>query len=137
MDRLLRIAGASAAILVLANAETEQMRVTIATEGGLAYFPGLAKPVEIDADQLDPIDAARLGDLVEAARFFDQPNQVGQAALGGADLQRHTVTIEVKGRQHTVAIVEPINDAGLRDLVRFLQQRVRELRAKARGAAPR
>jgi len=124
-------------MVMLANAGSEQMRVTIATEGGLAYFPGLAKPVAIEADQLDPIDAARLGDLVQAARFFEQPKQVGQAAPGAGDLQRHTVTIEVKGREHTVAILEPIDDAGLRDLVRFLQQRVRELRAKARSAAPR
>jgi hypothetical protein len=128
---------ASTAILVLAHAGSEQMRVTIATEGGLAYFPGLAKPVVIETDQLDPVDAARLGDLIEAARFFEQPKQVGQAALGAADLQRHTVTIELKGRQHTVEILEPINDVGLRELVRFLQQQVRELRAKARGAAPR
>ena len=115
------------------------MRATIMTEGGLACFPGLARPVTIDTGELGPADAARLEALVEAARFFEQPAQTGQArARGAADLQQHEVTIELEGRCHTATIAEPIADPALRDLVRFLQQQAQAaLRARARGAAPR
>jgi hypothetical protein len=110
-----------------------RMRATIATEGGLAYFPGLARPVEIDAGALAPADADRLRALVEAARFLALPAQVGQAARGCADLQRHRVTVELDGQRHTVTVVEPIADPALRDLVRFLQQKAVEARRAGAG----
>ncbi|MCC2664535.1 MAG: hypothetical protein K0S35_2457 [Geminicoccaceae bacterium] len=112
------------------------MRVTIATEGGIAHFPGLAKPVTIEPDELDPGAAARLGKAVQAARFFDQPPQVGRPKRGAADYRQHTVTVERDGRQHTVRILEPIDDPALQELVRLLQAEVREQRAKARGSSP-
>ena len=119
-----------------AQAGSEQMRVTIATEGGIAHFPGLARPVTIEPDKLDPGAAARLKEVVQAARFFDQPAQVGQPKRGAADYQQHTVTVEINGRQHTIRILEPISDPALQQLVRFLQAEVKEQRAKARGSSP-
>jgi hypothetical protein len=115
------------------------MRAIIATEGGLACFPGLMKPVTIDTGELAPADAARLAELVEAARFFEQPARCGQVGTrGAADLQQHEVTIELEGRRHSVTVAEPIADPALCELVRFLQQKARAaLRARARGAAPR
>jgi hypothetical protein len=115
------------------------MRATIATEGGLACFPGLMRPVTVDAGDLAPADAARLEALVEAARFFEQPARSGQAApRGAADLQQHEVTIERDGCRHTVTVAEPILDPALCELVRFLQRQARAaLRARARDAASR
>ncbi len=53
------------------------MRVIFQSEGGIAHFPGLSRPVTIDGDQLPEPAAAELRQLIEAARLFDQPAQVG------------------------------------------------------------
>jgi hypothetical protein len=59
----------------MTQAGSESMRVVFATSGGVAYFPGLARPVTIDAAQLPEDEARKLADLVAASRFFDQPGQ--------------------------------------------------------------
>ena len=53
------------------------MRVIFQSEGGIAHFPGLSRPVTIDGDQLPEQAAVELRALIEAARLFDQPAQVG------------------------------------------------------------
>ena len=40
------------------------MHVLFATSGGIAYFPGLARPVTIEADELPREDASELDGLV-------------------------------------------------------------------------
>ena len=87
------------------------MRVVFATSGGIAYFPGLARPVTIEADQLPKEDARELDDLVAASRFFDRPERVAsKMAPGAADYRQHTITIEKGGRSHTLIVSEPIED---------------------------
>ena len=49
------------------------MRIDFTQGGGLAYFPGLNKPVTIEVDRLDASEAEELKRLVEAAHFFDLP----------------------------------------------------------------
>ena len=119
----------------MAQAESEGMRVEFATSGGIAYFPGLARPVGIEADQLPEADARKLDDLVAASRFFDQPAQVeGSKASGAADYRQYTITIDQGPRHHTLTITEPIEDPDLRQLVRFLEAQAKASRAKARDA---
>jgi hypothetical protein len=109
----------------------------IATSGGFAYFPGLARPVTIDAAQLPEEDAGKLTDLVAASRFFDQPGQTAsRMAPGGADCRQHTITIEQGERTHTLVVNEPIEDPGMKQLVSFLEGQVKAARAKARSTPP-
>jgi len=113
------------------------MRVIFETSGGVAYFPGLARPVVIEQDQLPEADARQLNDLVSAARFFDRPAQVGgQGAPGAADYRQYTITIDQGEQHHTLNITEPVEDPDLRQLVRFLEAQAKALRAKARTAPP-
>ena len=49
------------------------MRVEFTTEGGIAYFPGLSRPVVIDTDNLSEPDAAELQRLLDDADFFERP----------------------------------------------------------------
>ena len=119
----------------MTQAGSESMLVVFATSGGIAYFPGLARPVVVETDQLPEADARRLDDLVAASRFFDQPAQVeGRLRSGAADYRQHTITIDQGTRHHTLTITEPIEDPDLRQLVSFLEAQAKASRAKARDA---
>lgn len=87
------------------------MRIQFSTEGGLAYFPGLRKPVTIEVADLPEGEARAVRGLVADANFFDLPPEVGAAPRGAADMQRHTITVEDAGRRHTVRVAEPGGDA--------------------------
>jgi hypothetical protein len=113
------------------------MRVEFATSGGIAYFPGLARPVVIEANQLPEDEARKLNDLVAASRFFDQPERTAsKMAPGAADYRQHTITIDQGGRSHTLVVNEPIEDPDLKQLVGFLESQAKAARAKARSAPP-
>jgi hypothetical protein len=104
------------------------MRVEFTTEGGIAHFPGLSRPVVIDSATLPAEEDAELKRLVEAARFFEQPTAVGAPPPGAADYRQYTITVEDNGRRHTVQLADPVEDPPLQQLLHFLQAKARELR---------
>jgi hypothetical protein len=104
------------------------MRIELKTEGGIAHFPGLSRPVVIDSAALSAEDDAELKRLIGSARFFERPPIVGTPSPGAADYRQYTVTVEDGGRQHTVKLVDPVEDPALRQLLRFLQVKARGLR---------
>lgn len=104
------------------------MRIDFHAEGGLAAFPGLAKPVTLHCDALPPDERAHLTDLVQRADFFALPPQDPH---GGPDTRAYTIAIDDGARCRTVKVREPIANAALRDLVDALrQQAVAARRAK-------
>jgi hypothetical protein len=111
------------------------MRILFSMEGGIAYFPGLSRPVTIDSEQLSQQDAAELRRLVEAADFFNLPAKVGSPARGAADYRQYNVTIEDGERRHTVHATEPIGDADLRRLVEFLGAKANDIRRATRNSS--
>jgi hypothetical protein len=117
---------------VAANRE-EPMRVTFQTEGGIAHFPGLSQPVTIETDQLPEHEAAKLRELMGAARLLDRPAQMGKAARGAADYRQYTITVEAQGRRYTVRLTDPVEDPELQRLLRFLQEKAKAQRTKARS----
>jgi hypothetical protein len=104
------------------------MRIEFKTEGGIAHFPGLSRPVVIDSNGLSAEEDAELTRLVEAARFFERPSAVGTPSPGAADYRQYTITVQDGGQQHTVKLVDPVDDIGLQQLLHFLQAKARELR---------
>lgn len=105
------------------------MRIEFSQTGGLAYLPGLQKSVTIDVDQLAQAEAEKLQRLVHAVRFFELPPAIGTPARGAADYQQYILTVEEGGRQHTVCLLVPVEDASLQELVRAVQQQVKAARA--------
>ncbi len=99
------------------------MRVQFQMEGGIAYFPGLNKPITIDCDQLPRQEADELKRLVNAAHFFTLSAVIGSPASGAADYRQYTITIEDAGKQHTVHVTDPIEDPQLQALVTKLRAR--------------
>ena len=109
------------------------MRVIFQTEGGIAHFPGLSRPVTIESDQLPEREEAELRELMGAARLLDRPAHVGKTTRGAADYRQHTITVEAENRSYTVRLTEPVEDPDLQRLLRFLQGKAKALRAKARA----
>jgi len=71
------------------------MRIEFMVEGGIAHFPGLARPVVIESEALPEMDAAELVRLLEAARFFERPAPPappvrGRPTIGSTRSRRRT-----------------------------------------------
>ena len=97
------------------------MRVQFQTEGGVAFFPGLSKPVTIDSADLPKAQAAQLQQLLDSARFFDLPEAAKTLPKGAADYRRYTITVEDGKRHHTVQLNDPVENPDLQALIEFLQ----------------
>jgi len=113
------------------------MRVHFTVGGGVAYLPGLAKPVVIDSDQLTKADVAELKRLVDAANFFALPSKINPPRPGAADYVQYTVTIEQGEQRHTVEWTDLAEEPNLQQLRIFLQAKAKAARAgEGRGDAP-
>jgi hypothetical protein len=105
------------------------MRIEFQVEGGVAAFPGLAKPVSIDCERLPPEATARLHDLVRQADFFALPRD--STAPTAPDARRYTIVVDDGTRCSTVTVSEPIANPALRDLVAELRAHARHARSRA------
>jgi hypothetical protein len=111
------------------------MRISFKTEGGVAHLPGLSRPVTIDTDELPMKKAGEVEQLIEAAGFFEL-SPTSALPRGGADYQKHTITVTTPERSHTVQLAGDIEDAHVRELVSRLS-RLRAEKIKALLAARR
>ena len=105
------------------------MRIEFATEGGVAYFPGLSRPVVLDTGELDGAEAERVERLVAAAGFFQLPAEASAPRAGAADYQRYTVTIDDGERRHRVRFADPIGDPDQLALIDALKSLTRKRRS--------
>ena len=99
------------------------MRVELRTEGGIAFFPGLNKPIVLNSNDLSKAQAAKLQQLLDSTRFFELPAASRSVPKGAADMRRYTITVEDGRRRRTVRLVDPIEDTQLQALIEFLQER--------------
>jgi len=99
------------------------VRIQFKIEGGIAYFPGLSKPITIDSDHLPQQEFDELKRLVNATHFFDLPTTMSSLSPGAADYRQYTITLEDDGKQHTVHLTDPIEDPNLQALLTYLKTR--------------
>jgi len=92
-------------------------------EGGIAYFPGLSKPITIDSDTLLKQESDELKRLVNATHFFALPAVMGSPSPGAADYRQYTITIQDEGKQHTVHLTDLIENPNLQALLTYLRAR--------------
>jgi len=102
------------------------MRIEYKIEGGVAYFPGLRKPVVIDSEDLTEEEGTELERLIDKADFFDLPGLVGTIPQGAADYRQYIVTVENGKRRHTVRLTDPIENADLQALLNYLNTKKRQ-----------
>lgn len=105
------------------------MRITFKTDGGLAFFPGLAKPFEFDTSQLGKKDAQTLQSLIGKANFFELPSSIGKVPLTAADMQTQTLTVEDGKQSNTVKLASDASPE-VQALFDCVQELVTKLRAK-------
>ena len=74
------------------------MRIELATEGGFAAMPGLAKPVLLEAASLSPEQGAELQRLVQAA-LAEKASQAPTKARAAPvpDGRSYRITVEGEG----------------------------------------
>ncbi len=99
------------------------MRIQFKMEGGIAYFPGLSKPITIDSDTLLKQESDELKRLVNATHFFALPAVMGSPSPGAADYRQYTITIQDEGKQHTVHLTDLIENPNLQALLTYLRAR--------------
>jgi hypothetical protein len=107
------------------------MRVFFQMSGGAGFFPGLGAPCTIDIEALAGEDRNALKQLVEETKFFELPARI-PAPRGFADLRSYEITIEDGGRQHTVALCDPIIPRAMHRLI----IRLRELAVSTYASFP-
>jgi hypothetical protein len=95
------------------------MRISFERTGG---FAGISKIKTIDTASLPPNEASLLPTLVEAADFFNLPENIPSSAPGG-DRFQYTVTVEDNGQQHTVTVSEGALPGQLRPLIEWLKHK--------------
>jgi hypothetical protein len=102
------------------------MRIELRIDGGLAHFPGLAKPLVVDSKQLAEDDKAQAINLCHAAldarsHAADPPSAPAPAPT--ADARRYRLKIELDGSTHELATTDPISNPAIAQLIAFLEDR--------------
>src|SRR3954471_12268859 len=87
--------------------EEVAMRIELQTEGGIAFFPGLNKPVVLNTTDLPKAQADQLHKLIDSTRFFDLPAASRSVPKGAADIRGYTITVEDGRRRRTVRLNDP------------------------------
>ncbi len=91
------------------------MRIEFKRSGGFGNIP---RSVTWDTDAMSAEDARELTQLVDAASFFNQPQELRS---GGADKFQYTIRIDRDGQTHTVQADERALPANLAPLVKKLE----------------
>lgn len=116
------------------------MRVTIKTEGGAAHFPGLARPVEIDTEDLAPDEARQLEGALHAAGLLDRHldedldgrRDAHASGTNVRDARCHTVTVERGGERRTTRVCDPIASPEVSSVISLLERHRRRVLARLR-----
>lgn len=111
------------------------MRVRFQYSEGLVFLSRARPTVTIDAGTLDDAERRSLEQLVKDARFFELPARI--PAPRGTELATCHITIEDRGREHSVSVSHPVQGPALRKLVDRLHQLESDLVATEAGGAYR
>jgi hypothetical protein len=102
------------------------MHIVLTTEGGLAFVPGLSRPIVIDSHDLSATEAAELERLLDSARFFELPVDSRALHYGAADYCQYTISVGNENRRHTVRLADPVENPQLQALLEFLQHHAQQ-----------
>ena len=98
------------------------MQITLTTQGGIANFPGLQRPVTVSLDQLAPDMQTELRKLVDECDFFNLPEHLDPPARGAADYRTYVITVQAPQRTHTVMVTDPVKDARIQRLIQLMRE---------------
>ena len=96
------------------------MRITFSVDGGFAVFPGLARPVSFEVDDLPADEACALRSVVEQSRFFARDDASVAEPPGSADVRKYVITIEDGIRRRSLVVPETVAEPDLKALLPLL-----------------
>ena len=112
------------------------MRVTFKTEGGVAHFPGLARPVRIDTQDLPPGEARDLKEALRDAGLLgedlDDRRHAGASAENVPDARCHTITVERDDVRRSIKVCDPVASPEMGSLISLLERHRRRVLARPR-----
>lgn len=95
------------------------MNISFERTGG---FAGRQLKYRVNSDELSQADRNDLEQLVNAAGFFDLPEQI-KAPPGAADVFQFNITLEDGERTHTVEVDQTVVPETLKPLLQWLGAR--------------
>lgn len=98
------------------------MRISFERSGG---FAGITMKTAVDEKDLAPGEAQKLRQLIEEADFFNSPGKM-MSRSPQPDRFQYELSLEEKGRQHTVTMSEEAMPAKLKPLVQWLIEKARQ-----------
>ena len=105
------------------------MKIYFKPEGGIGFFPGLNKPLELNSEKLPEEEANHLKQLVNEASFFNLPSETPKPTPG-ADRKNYTIKVEDKDREHWVQLSDTELNPCLQNLFDYLNRKLKENRSK-------
>jgi len=98
------------------------LRISFERSGG---FAGITMKTAVDEKDLAPGEAQKLRQLIEEADFFNSPGKM-MSRSPQPDRFQYELSLEEKGRQHTVTMSEEAMPAKLKPLVQWLIEKARQ-----------
>jgi len=96
------------------------VRVRFQKSEGLIFRDRQGPPVTIDAGTLEEDDRRSLEQMVHEARFFDLPARI--PSFRDARDTTCQITIEDRGREHSITVCDPVQGPALRRLIARLHE---------------
>jgi hypothetical protein len=100
---------------------SKALRVTLKIDGGFAYVPGLAQPIELSAAQLGGERAAQLQRLCEAACAVP-PKRRASTAAPVPDGRRYRLIVEMERSRREVTAADPVDEPAIAELIAFIEE---------------
>lgn len=107
------------------------MRLTFKTDGGAAHFPGLARPIQIQTEELPGAEAVEIEQKVHAAGLFERPERDPSPTV--PDGRSYLIAVEDDGRSCSVSVHDPVADPDVASLIKTLTRYQRRTLAARRA----
>ena len=104
------------------------MRIQFKMEGGIAHFPGLARPINLNSLDLPQEEQDDLAEIIALTEFFNLPSKMDSPHSGAADYRRYTIQIEIDQKNHTVSFTDPVISPHCQRLIQYLLQKMTRAR---------
>jgi hypothetical protein len=98
------------------------MEATIAVEGGIAHFPGLARERRVDFASLTDAEKEQLKQLAKRA---STRGRSGASRKPVPDARTYRIVIDLGDGKNELTVHDPVGDPALSELIGFLQKHAR------------
>ena len=96
------------------------MQIQLHQTGGIAYFPALERPIDVDTSALPEDEAAVLERLVSEVEGSDLASATPPAPCVGGDRRQYIVKVD-DGTPRSFTLRDPLGQSSSADLVRRLK----------------